>query len=156
MSRRNVACSCTMRGVTADAGDRRRRRLQIDDDPRAAETLEQPGAVERLGDRDRVDRLARAVERDDRVEDVRVRRLVEVLGSHDLDRVGDRVARQQHRAEQRRLGRDVVRGDAGVDRSGWDRGHHRDARGAAVPGGVPVVGALRSRHGGQTLAVVSC
>ena len=76
----------------------------------ATDELEQIGAPELLGDGDRVGGLALAVERLDRVVDVAVRRLVEV-GDFDscLDRGGDRVAGEQHRAEQRLLGLEVVR-----------------------------------------------
>ena len=60
-----------------------------------------------------VDGLTLAVELDDGVVDVAVRRLVEVGRLDlDLDRVDDRVARQEHRAEQRLLRLDVVGRDA--------------------------------------------
>jgi hypothetical protein len=41
-----------------------------------------------------------------------VRRAVEVGAAHDLDDVGDGVLGQQHAAEHRLLGRDVLRGSA--------------------------------------------
>ncbi len=47
----------------------------------------------------------------DRLEHVAVRGLVEVLGVDDLQRVGNGVARQQHGAEERGLGVEVVRRD---------------------------------------------
>ena len=73
-------------------------------------TVEQVGAAQLLGDGDRVGRLALAVQRLDRLVDVAVRGLVEVAGLDvRLDRGGDRVAREQHRAEQRLLGLEVVR-----------------------------------------------
>ena len=76
-------------------GVRRCRRLGLDAQDRlcATDGLEQPGAPQVLGDRDRVDRLATVVEIDRSLEEVRVRGLVEVAGvdTH-LDRRGDRVA----------------------------------------------------------------
>jgi len=65
------------------------------------------------GDGDGVDGLALPVQRHDRVVDVRVRRLVEVgRVDPDLGRGADRVARQEHRPEQRLLRLEVVRRDA--------------------------------------------
>ena len=59
----------------------------------AAELVEEIGAAQLVGDGDRVDGLALAVEGDDRVEDVRVRGLVEVGGVDvDLGRGADGVA----------------------------------------------------------------
>ena len=66
-------------------------------------------AAQHLGDGDGVDRLAPAVEPADGVEDVAVGRLVEVVADEaDLGGGGDGVLRQQHGAEQRLLGREVV------------------------------------------------
>ena len=56
-----------------------------------------------------VGRLALAVEVDHDVEDRLVGRAVEVGGTHDLDNVGDRVLAQQHAADDRLLGGDVLR-----------------------------------------------
>ena len=95
--------------VAPGVGDRRRGRLQIDEHARPADRVEQVRAAELLGDRDRVDGLAGAVQRRDRLEDVPVRRLVEVVARDDLDRGRDRAGRQQHRAEQRGFGVEVVR-----------------------------------------------
>jgi hypothetical protein len=53
--------------------------------------------------------LALAVQVDDDVEDRLVGRLVEVGRAHDLDDVGDGVLGQQHAAEHRLLGGDVLR-----------------------------------------------
>ena len=77
----------------------------------AADRVEQSGAPELVGDRDRVGRFTLAVERFDRLEDVAVRGLVEVVGPARLEGGRDRVARQQHRTEQRLLGLQVVRRD---------------------------------------------
>ena len=85
-------------------------RLDLEQRRPAADELEEIGAPELLGDGDRIGGLALPVERLDRVVDVAVRRLVEV-GDVDpgLHRGGDRVAGEQHRAEQRLLGLEVVR-----------------------------------------------
>ena len=59
----------------------------------AADGVEQVGPTQLLRDRHRVGGLARAVQREDRLVHVRVRRLVVVGGLHpDLDRGRDRVA----------------------------------------------------------------
>ncbi len=63
------------------------------------------------GERDRVGRLTAGVEVEDRVVDRLVGRAVEVLALDDLDDVGDGVLRQQHAAEHRLLGVEVLRGD---------------------------------------------
>ena len=76
---------------------------------RAADAAEVAGVGQRGRDGDRVGRLAPAVEVEDRVEDRRVDRPVEVVGLEDLDDVGDRVLGQQHAAEHALLGRDVLR-----------------------------------------------
>ncbi len=85
-------------------------RLDLEQRGASADELEEIGAAELLGDGDRIGRLALPVERLDRVVDVAVRRLVEV-GDFDssLHRGGDRVAGEQHGAEQRLLGLEVVR-----------------------------------------------
>jgi hypothetical protein len=76
----------------------------------AAEGLEQAGAPKLLGHGHRVDGLTLLVERPDRIEDVTVRGPVEVAGvDPGLDRGGDRVPREEHGAEQRLLGLEVVR-----------------------------------------------
>jgi hypothetical protein len=80
---------------------RRRRGLELQQRLAAAELLEQVGAAQLLGHRDRVDGLALAVEGQHGLVHVGVGRLVEVRRVDvGLDRGGDRVARQQHRPEQ--------------------------------------------------------
>ena len=117
-------------GVVPGVRRRRRRRLDLEQRALAAERLEQAGAAQLLGHGDRVDRLALLVQRPDRVEDVAVGRLVEVGGvDPGLDRGGDRVAREEHRAEQRLLGLEVV----GRDASGRDRAHHAHSTGPRRP-----------------------
>ena len=113
MSRRSSASSLTMRGVVTRVGRRRRVGLDLQQRDATADVVEQVGAPQLLGDGDRVGRLALAVQRLDGLVDVAVRGLVEVAGLDvRLDRGGDRVAREQHRAEQRLLGLEVVRGHA--------------------------------------------
>ena len=95
----------------------------------SADGLEQAGPGQLVGDRDRVGRLPPAVQGGDGVEDVAVGGLVEVVGTAGLYRGGDGVAGQQHGAEQRLLGIQVVRRDAGGARAHsspgvLDRLHH--------------------------------
>ena len=72
-----------------------------------------PGAPQLVGHRDRVDRLPRVEEGGDGAEDVPVGRLVEVVGRADLDGGRDGVGREQHGAEQRLLGLEIVGGHPG-------------------------------------------
>ena len=113
MRRRSSASSLTMRAVVTRVRGRGGGRLDLQQRGPAADELEEIGAAELLGDGDRIGGLALPVEGLDRVVDVAVRRLVEV-GDVDpgLDRGGDRVAGEQHRAEQRLLGLEVVRRDS--------------------------------------------
>jgi len=72
-----------------------------------------PSDIARVGERgrhrDHVGRLATAVEVDDRIEDRRMHRPIEVTGANDLDDVGDRVLRQHHAAEHALLRCDILR-----------------------------------------------
>ena len=75
--------------------------------------------------------LAPGVQRADGVEYVRVARLVEIVGRDvSLERGSHRVGRQQHRAQERLLGLQVVRGDPGAGSASLratgvvDRLHH--------------------------------
>ena len=88
------------------------RGLQPEQRLASAERVEKVGATQLVRDRDRVDGFALPVERHDRVVDVSVRGLVEV-GRLDACFGGraDRVARQQHRPEQRFLGVEIVGGN---------------------------------------------
>src|SRR6266540_485375 len=61
-------------------------------------------------------RLAVGIEVKDRPEHRAVGRPVEVILVQELEDLGDRIARQQHRAENRFLSFDVVRGNALVGR----------------------------------------
>ena len=97
--------------VARRAADRRRACLEGDERRRTTHRIEQTRPAQLVGNGDGVDRLALTEERGDRVVDMAVDRLVEVVGGHDLDGRGDGVATQEHRAEQRLLGLDAVRGD---------------------------------------------
>ena len=99
--------------VVTRVGRRRRVALDLQQRGATADVVEQVGAAQLLGDGDRVGRLALTVQRLDGLVDVAVRGLVEVAGLDvRLDRRGDRVAREEHRPEQRLLGLEVVRRDA--------------------------------------------
>ena len=78
-----------------------------------ADRLQQAVAPELVGHGDGVDGLAGRVKGMDGVEDVRVRRLVEVVGPHDAGGRGDGLGLEHHRPEQRLLGREVVGRDRG-------------------------------------------
>ena len=72
-------------------------------------SVEHVGPAQRVGDGDGVGRLTLAVEGLDRLVDVPVGRLVEVGGVDVLlDCSRDRIARKQHRSEERLLGLEVV------------------------------------------------
>ena len=120
-------------GVAAGVADGRGAGLQGDEHGRPADRLQQVGPAQLVGHRDRVGRLALGVERGDGVEDVAVGRLVEVVGVElDLDRGHDGVAAEEHGAEQRLLGLEVV---------GWDPGARRwRASGRAAGDGVDDLG----------------
>jgi hypothetical protein len=90
---------------------RRRRRDPLDqlgDVEVAADLREQAASLQLLDRGDRVDGIAAAVDVSKRLEDLGVRRVVEVGRPDDLDDVGDRLAREHHGAEHRFLGLEVV------------------------------------------------
>ncbi len=96
-------------GVVAGVrGDRdvRRERVEV---RRAPDALQLAAALELGGDGDHVDRLAAAVEVDDRVVDRLVGGPVEVGAAQRLRHVGDRVLGQQHRPEHGLLRGHVLR-----------------------------------------------
>ena len=95
--------------VAVDVGERGRGGFEGQQALRAPGRGEIPGALELVGDRQAVDRLGGDVERLDRVEHETVRRHVEVVGREALHRGPDGVGGQQHRAEHRFLGVDVLR-----------------------------------------------
>ena len=123
-------------GVAWCVGGGRRRRHDVDQSLMAADRLEQAVAPQFVGHRDRVDRLARGVQGVDRVEDVGVSRLVEVVGTQDAGCRGDGLGLEHHGAEQRLFGVEVVRGNAAP---------------ARPPGRGRVF-----RHGGLTLPDEAC
>ena len=73
--------------------------------------VEQTGPPQLVGHGDGVGGLTGRAERGDGVEDVTVRRLVEVLRLEGLGGDGDGVLGEQHRPEERLLGLKVLRGD---------------------------------------------
>ena len=95
-----------VRGVRG-GGDGRDQRVQVGG---AAEADQVAPALQLRGDRDRVGGLAAAVEVEDALVDGLVRGAVEVVGPQDLDDVRDRVLAQEHAAEHRLLGGEVLRG----------------------------------------------
>ena len=100
--------------VSAGVRDRGRRRLQVDEHRGPADGVEQVRASQLLRDGDGIDRLARAVQRRDRLEDVPVGRLVEVLTRDDLDA---RARSRTPTATSRREAKPPHRGcGAGLDR----------------------------------------
>ena len=101
-----------------DGGDARRQQV---DRRAAAGGVELPGLLEVLDERERVDRLAAAVQLEHRREDDPVRLAVEVLGVEALvdDQRGQRRVGEQDRAEDRLLGLEVLRrGDRAVGQGG--------------------------------------
>ena len=95
--------------VVAGVGGGRHRGDQGVHVRRPADPAQQPAAVQLGGHRHRVGRLAPPVEVQDGVVDVLVRRAVEVAGPQLLQHVGDRVLAQQHPAQHRLLGREILR-----------------------------------------------
>ena len=95
-------------GVAGRVGRRRRVGLQGDEGRRPADGFEQVGPAQLVGHRDRVGRFALAVERAHGIEDVTVRRLVEVVGTAALHGRGDGVSREQHGPEEGLLSLQVV------------------------------------------------
>ncbi len=114
-------------GVARGVRRGRRRRHDVDQHLVAADGREQPVAPQLVGHGHRVDRLARGVQGVDRVEDVGVGRLVEVVGPQHPGGRGDGLGLEHHGAEQRLLRVEVVRG-------------HTAAPGGATRGRGDVVG----------------
>jgi hypothetical protein len=115
-------------GVVARRRDRRRGVLQLVERLGPADLGEQTGPAQLVGDGDGVCRGGARVQGADRVEDVAVRRAVEVLRVEPhLADDADRLAREQHGAEHRLLGVDVVR---------WDPTARRAASRVAAVGGA--------------------
>ena len=130
-------------GVVARVGDRRRVGLQRNEDGRVPDRLEHPRALQLVGHRHRVDGLAPLHERLDGAEDVPVRRLVEVGRRALLYPDRRRVVGEEHGAEQRLLGLDVMGRHPRAGRHGV-RGRPQRARAGVVKG---------LDHGSPTLPV---
>ena len=96
--------------VARGVGDGRRGGLQVDQEVRAPDRVEEVVAAELLGHGHGVHRLADGREHPDGLEHVLVRRLVEVAGVQvQLGHRGDGVSREQQGPEQGLLGGQVVR-----------------------------------------------
>ena len=130
-------------GVVAGVGDGRGVGLQRDEHRGVPYGVEQPRALELVGDGHRVDRLSPLHEGPYGTEDVAVGRLVEVSGRALLDGHRRRVVGEQHGTEEGLLGLEVVRGDPAV--------RHRSGTERAGPGVVKGV-----NHGPPTLRSICC
>ncbi len=95
-------------GVVAGVGGGRHGRDQGVQIGRSTDPAQQPAAVQFRGDRHRVGGLAPPVEIQDRVVDVLVGWTVEVTRPDALQDVGDRILAQQHSAQHRLLGRQIL------------------------------------------------
>ena len=104
-------------GIARGVGRRRGVGLQGDQGGEATDRLQKSGPGQLVGDGDRVGGLSPGVEGGDGVEDVAVSRLVEVVHATRLDGRGDGVTGEQHGAEQRLLGIQVVGRDPSGPRS---------------------------------------
>ena len=87
-------------GVASGIRDSRCCCLQRDEGGRTADGLEQPCPAQFFGDGDRIGGLTGGIERGDRLIDMPMSRLVEVLGHELLGRHRDGILGQQHGAEQ--------------------------------------------------------
>ena len=96
-------------GVALRVGGGRGGRLEVDQRGHAPHRVEQAGPPQLVGDGDGIGGLAGRREVGDGLEDVPVSRLVEIGGGEHLRRHRDGVFRQEHGAEQRLLGLEVVR-----------------------------------------------
>jgi hypothetical protein len=95
-------------GVETGVRGRRNRRDQRVQVRRAPDTSELAALLQLIGDGEGIGGLAAAVQVEDRLVDGLVRGAVEVVPPQHLDDVGDRVLGQEHAAEHRLLGCDVL------------------------------------------------
>ena len=133
-------------------GIRRRRHDggELRDLGRAADALELAALVELVRERDRVDRLALAVESERGPVDRAVRLAIEVGRLEHLGDGADRGCRQQHRAEDRLLGLQVLRRhDRRCDAGGYGHGGSQpvsSGHGKRSPGRKMRPGAGKKEH----------
>ena len=97
--------------VVLDVRRRRDERRELDDARLSARGLELGALVELVDQRDRVDRLALRPQRERRAVHLRVALAIEVGRVEDLAHRADGDRREQHRAEDRLLGLEVLRRD---------------------------------------------
>ena len=95
--------------VVAGVGGRRHRRDQGVQIRGTADAAQQPAAVQFGGHRHRVGRLPPPVQVQDGVVDVLVHRPIEVAGPQPFQHIGDGVLAQQHPAQHRLLGGQILR-----------------------------------------------
>ena len=95
--------------VVAGVGCRRHRRNQGVQVRGTANAAQQPAAVQFGGDRHGVGRLAPPIQIQDGVVDVLVHRPIEVAGPQPLQHISDGVLAQQHPAQHRLLGGQILR-----------------------------------------------
>ena len=122
--------------VVARVADGRHDRGQLVHVRLAAGPLQLAALLELGADRERVDRLVLVVERQDRAVDRAVRVAVEVVGAQPhLDQHGrDRARRDEHRAQHRFLGLEVLRRDHAASAGLLRR--YRQGDGGAEPSSV--------------------
>ncbi len=120
--RRHLADDARVMGCVRCGRDERR---ELVDAFGAAGPVERARAVELVDNGDRIDRLALAVQGEDRAEDVPVALAVEV-GGREIARLGDRADRERrkhHRAEDGLFGVEILRRDGGGCERLRGRGH---------------------------------
>src|SRR5271170_2054917 len=95
-----------------DVRSRRHNRRQLRDVRRATDLLEHAAGAQRVGQRDRVDRLAVVGELRHRAEDLAMRLAVEIFRRQNFERVIDRVIVEQNRAQHGLFCLEILRRNA--------------------------------------------
>src|SRR5271170_6293088 len=95
-----------------DVRSRRHNRRQLRDVRRATDLLEHAAGAQRVGERDRVDRLAVVGKLRHRAEDLAMRLAVEIFRRQDFERVIDRVVVEQNRAQHGLFCLEILRRNA--------------------------------------------
>ena len=94
--------------VVGDVGGGRDAGGELGDVGRAADRLELAARAQRVGHRDRVDRLIAVRQLGHHAEDLAMRLAVEVVGVKDFERLVDGLVLEQDRAEHRLLGLEIL------------------------------------------------